>query len=238
MRHLISRYLPPLWELLPSHCFLCLTPSTSAFPLCTQCTTSLPWNGHCCQVCALPLLTYAPARDLYCGRCLARGFAFRKAIAPFRYEGDIALLIQRFKYSANLRAGHILGTLITPYVDFCDLMIPVPQHPTRARQRGFDHTLWLARHLGCPLGQALRIKHTPTLRGATRRQRKRYVKGAFQLQTDVVHRQVTLLDDVMTTAATLNELAMLCRRHGAHDVRVLTIARTPVSAWSKSTPSG
>lgn len=237
MCSLITTCLSPLINLLPGHCHFCAAPTPGTCLQCERCFEHLPWNSTACKACALPLPTHTPAADLYCDRCLTRPYAFRRAYAPFRYEGEIAHLIHAYKFRANLRAGYLLSTYLAPYLDYCDVLIPVPQHAKRAAQRGFDHIRWLAQHLPCALGRAHRTKHTPTLRGATRRQRARYVQKAFSLESAVAHRQVIILDDVMTTAATVNALAKQCRDAGAHDIQVLALARTATPAWQALTPS-
>lgn len=231
MHSFLTTCLSALSNTLPGHCHLCKTSIPSIWSLCSRCFDALPWNNNACQACALPLSTLASTTKIYCERCLTRPYAFRRACAPFRYEGDIAHLIHTYKFHANLRAGHILSTYLLPYLDYCDLLLPVPQHPKRAIERGFDHIRWLGQRLPCRLGRVRRIKYTPSLRGATRRQRARYVDNAFAIETEVAHRHIVILDDVMTTAATVNAMAKQCREAGAHDVQVLTLARTPVAAW-------
>ena len=107
----------------------------------------------------------------------------------------------------------------------------MPLHPQRARERGFDQAGWLARRLarrlGVPLVRAERHRDTPSQRGLDRGERRRNVRGVFRVEAPLPAR-VALLDDVMTTGATLNALALACRRAGAREVEAWAVARTPL----------
>ena len=114
-----------------------------------------------------------------------------------------------------------------------DWLIPVPLHPTRKRERGFNQSGEMARHLshivGVPVAQhwLLRTRPTKVQAGLTRRERRQNVSGAFALseQADVHGKAVLVIDDVFTTGATLNECARILRQSGAARVAVLTVAR-------------
>ncbi|WP_243409144.1 ComF family protein [Kushneria phyllosphaerae] len=155
---------------------------------------------------------------------------------PFLYEDNIASLIQRFKFNADRRAGQILLQLMVQafrsHQGPCHVqaIVTADLHPGRARKRGFDQTLWLgkrmARALDLPLYQATRRRLTPTQRGLSRPARKRNVRRVYQV-TSPLPAQVLLLDDVMTTGATLEALSSACREQGAAHVTAAALARTP-----------
>lgn len=185
--------------------------------------------------CALPL---ASASGIYCARCVHRP-RFQSATVPWLYSGDMPALIHAFKFHAALPAAtllaELLGRVFQPQPS--SWLLTVPQHPQRARQRGFDHIDWLAslcptmRHL--PRVSVSRCQHTPSLRHLNRRQRFKLTRNAFELHDSVNGKHIVLLDDVMTTGATLHSLAKLCYQHGAKSVEVVAIARTPPFAWDE-----
>ncbi|WP_254281413.1 ComF family protein [Halomonas sp. TA6] len=219
---------------LPGHCAFCLSPVDGTTPWCDPCLLRLPWIVYACPVCAEPLPTSAAGR--HCGACLKWPPTFRHARVALRYEGEIAALMQRFKYSGSPRAGAILLALLLRQQATLERMpeaiVGVPLHPRRARTRGFDQVAWLARRvsreLGVPLRRARRGRMTDTQVGLGRRERQANVKGAFAIEGTLPAR-VLLLDDIMTTGATLEALAQACRNAGAREIDVWAVARTPAS---------
>lgn len=218
---------------LPGRCVFCLTSLRGEAPWCEACFSELPWNLPACPVCAEPQPGAAMPRR--CGHCLRRPPWFDQARAPLRYDGEVAGLVQRFKFDASPRAGRVLLDLLVAGLSPTDLrwphaLVPVPLHPRRARERGFDQTRWLtlrlARQLSCPLAQARRSLDTRTQRGLDRGERRRNLRGAFHL-IDRLPARVVLVDDVMTTGATLDALARACRQAGAEEVQAWAVARTP-----------
>lgn len=153
-----------------------------------------------------------------------------------RYEAAIATLVQHFKFDASPRAGNLLVELMMAGLLRDDVMLPdalaaVPLHPKRARQRGFDQGRWLGRQLsarlGVPLLAARRHRDTPTQRELNRLQRRGNLAEAFTVAGKLPSK-VALIDDVMTTGATLDALARACRAAGAEHVEAWALARTPL----------
>ncbi|GEK72233.1 amidophosphoribosyltransferase [Halomonas halophila] len=228
---------------LPGRCAFCLAACEPGRPWCADCHAALPWNRAACPVCAEPLPASVIPRP--CGHCLRRPPAYLRARVPLRYEGEVAGLMQRFKFHASPRAGTLLLTLLEEGLEEGmkegvkkgqagiappQALIAVPLHPRRARERGFDQGRWLAERLAArlevPLILARRTKDTPSQRGLGRRGRRGNLRGAFEMPQALPPR-VALLDDVMTTGATLDALARACRRAGAEEVEAWAIARTP-----------
>ncbi len=155
-----------------------------------------------------------------------------------RYEGEVAALMQRFKFSAEPRAATILLALMTASLATEDLgagpeaLIALPSHPRRARERGFDQAEWLthrlARQLGVPRRLARRQRETPTQRGLGRQARRRNLREAFVIEAALPAR-VAVVDDIMTTGASLGALAEACLRAGAREVEAWAVARTPLT---------
>ncbi|MGR4067747.1 ComF family protein [Billgrantia sp. C5P2] len=236
-------WLRPLWQgvdrglrrALAGRCGFCLAPAEPERPWCQACFEALPWNLPACPSCAEPQPSGSLAGKR-CGHCLTRPPAFVRARAPLRYEDEVVRLVQRFKFHASPRAGNVLlellevglppGALAWP-----EALIPVPLHPRRARERGFDQADWLAQRLaerhGLQLSQAQRRQHTRSQRGLDRAERFRNLRGGFEVKGQLPSR-VVLLDDVMTTGATLDALAQACLASGAREVEAWAVARTPL----------
>lgn len=220
---------------MPGSCLLCQRPTRHTSGYCGLCIHTLPRNTSACACCALPL---ASTSGIYCSRCLHRP-RFQNATVPWLYMGNIPALIHAFKFHAALPAATLLAELLGKVFQpqSSSWLLAVPQHLQRARQRGFDHIDWLASL--CPTTRRLpRIRasrryHTPPLRHLNRRQRLTLTRDAFELHDSVNGKHIVLLDDVMTTGATLHSLAKLCHQHGARSVEIVAIARTPPFAWDR-----
>ncbi|MCG6656414.1 ComF family protein [Halomonas campisalis] len=217
---------------LPGRCAFCLAPGVAGQPWCSACFETLPWNLPACPCCAEPQPPGALA-GRRCGRCLVEPPGFDRTRAPLRYQGEVAALMRRFKFHASPRAGSVLLALFTARLTLeapPQALLAVPLHPRRARARGFDQADWLAcrlaRRLGIVLIRARRRRDTRSQRGLDRRERSRNLRDGFVVDRPLPLR-VALVDDVMTTGATLNALAVACRRAGAQDIEAWAMARTP-----------
>jgi ComF family protein len=223
------------FAVLPAHCLLCDQRSSSWRDLCAACCGDLPRNRVCCPRCALPLQTPAPL----CGECLQREPPFQNALAPFVYAHPLDHLMMRFKFGRSLAAGRVLSelwldALRTTLPPRPGALIPVPLHPSRLRERGYNQALELARPLArtlaIPMRADLLVRQRATaaqtdLDGAARR---RNLRGAFSIvENAALPAHVALVDDVMTTGTTLRECAKTLRRGGVERVDVWVLARAP-----------
>lgn len=219
--------------LLPPRCLLCGARGARGDDLCAGCLGDLAANQPACPSCALPLATPAPA----CGECLRRPPPFSAAWAAFRYQHPLDLLESRFKFHHDLAAGRVLANAMAMRAREAApaapaLLVPVPLHPRRLRERGYNQALELARPLAAALGIPLRrdvlarVRDTPAQTGLDAAARRRNLRGAF-VAIDGLPDHVALLDDVMTTGATLRECARVLRRAGVVRVDVWTLARAP-----------
>ena len=219
--------------LLPLRCLLCGARGAHGVDLCADCSAELPRNQSCCARCALPL----PTPAALCGQCQRRPPPWSAAWAPFRYGWPLDRLESRFKFGGDLAAGRVLSSLWQR--ESCPVPLPqqllsVPLHGSRLRQRGYNQALELARplarHLRLPLCIDALQRTRPT--GAQTELdavgRRRNVRGAFALREGVtLPAHVALLDDVMTTGATLAECTRMLRRAGVLRVDVWALARAP-----------
>jgi ComF family protein len=202
--------------------------------LCIDCAAELPRNLQCCAHCALPLPISAPQ----CGRCLRKPPPWDAAWAPFRYAWPLDRLETRFKFSRDLAAGRALVTMwqrVHPPATLPQMILPVPLHRRRLRQRGYNQAWELARPLARSLGISCRhdvlqrIRHTDAQTGLDASQRRRNLRAAFARREDIaLPRHVAILDDVFTTGATLAECVRVLRRAGVRRIDVWALARAPI----------
>jgi ComF family protein len=219
--------------LYPPGCLLCLGPGRRGLDLCGVCAAALPRIRHACARCALPLSQ--PGIEL-CGACQRGKSAPDRALAAFHYAPPVDRLIHCFKFRGRLVYGRVLGELLAEAVaeaglDRPELLVPVPLHPARLRERGYNQSLILARYAGRRLGLPVsaysvqRLRHTPPQMGLPARQRRSNLRGAFTVTAPLGVRCVAIVDDVMTTGATVVELARALRLAGVKQVQVWCCAR-------------
>jgi ComF family protein len=221
----------------PSSCLLCNGYVRGLKPLCSGCEDDFPWNSRACFRCAMPLATANPV----CADCLQSPPVFQRAFCAFRYEEPIAGLLNRYKHNGSLACGHWLAqgladAIVAQYgreqIAMPDCVLPVPLHWRRLRSRGFDQGLEigkvLARRLEIPLSTVLRRdRYTDSQQTLSREQRQRNLAGAFVLRRPLATRCVALVDDVLTTGSTANEISVLLQSVGIEEVHIWAIARTP-----------
>lgn len=197
---------------------------------CADCRRGLPLPAHACRQCALPL----PA-ELVCGRCHARPPPFSRAISAFGYHPPITALVRQLKYDGGLHVAHALGqelaARVAPHAAGIDAIVPVPLHPSRVRERGYNHALEIARPLAQALGIPLqpmwarRVRATAQQAKLPREARARNVRRAFSADPRVAGRRIAIVDDVMTSGHTVTALAHALRAAKAQDIQVWVIAR-------------
>jgi len=218
---------------LPWRCLLCGDAGANGLDLCAGCASELPRNHSCCARCALPLATPAAL----CGECQRHPPPWQAAWAPFRYGWPLDRLESRYKFAADLAAGRALATLWQREprpIDLPELLLSVPLHPTRLRRRGYNQALELARPLAkqfdIPLRHDVleRVRRTDAQTELDAASRRRNVRGAFRLRGNIeLPAHVAILDDVMTTGATLAECSRVLRSGGVERVDVWALARAP-----------
>lgn len=227
-------------RLLPPRCLLCRAPGAEGRELCADCVRDLPWNRAFCARCALPLAVAddaSPGR--MCGHCQQHPPRFDRLIAPFRYAYPLDGLVTRFKFRHDLAAGALLAdlmaqALVSDDADRPNLVVPVPLHVRRLRERGYNQSLELAKRLAPALGLDIeadaltRQRATDAQSALDAAARRRNVRDAFVADPNRIRdRHVALVDDVATTGATVEECARALRIAGARAVSVWVVARAP-----------
>ncbi|MFT5532560.1 MAG: ComF family protein [Candidatus Paceibacteria bacterium] len=228
-----------LSTLLPSDCALCGL--TAPGILCEPCKAQFfQHTAQRCRHCALPTAA-APV----CGACLRNPPAFDATIVAADYQAPIDQLVLALKFGAALPLASLFGNLIKDamrtslldHSDWPDLLAPVPLGPKRLIERGYNQALEiarpLARSLTLPLLPSLlmRVRDTEAQAAMPAQQRHHNLRAAFVVTESLIEtvsgQHVGVVDDVMTTGATLNELALTLKRSGARRVTNLVFARTP-----------
>ena len=224
-------------QILPNHCLLCGNTS-GANLICTHCRpslTRLQQYPHRCSCCALPLKVPAPL----CGHCLERRPAFTHSYIAFSYENPLDYLIHQFKYRQQLTSGKLLGEMLAEHcrqVEQPDFLVPAPIHWRKRWQRGFNQTELLARMLGkslqLPVVNALRqTRYHAAQKSLGRRQRQQNLRQSLVISprylAQIRGAHIALVDDVVTTTATVRALSELLVKAGAQQVDIWALARTP-----------
>ena len=220
--------------LLPRHCIACGLFS-GAGNLCPQCSAELPRNLAGCRQCGLQL----PVRsDDLCGSCLKKPPPWDSCIAGLVYRFPVDQMVCRFKFNRALACGQILGAELLAAIEnsgctLPEVIVPVPLHRSRQFSRSFNQADMLARQLGRGLKISLRptllarCKRTSAQSGLDAAARRKNIRGAFSCRQTAI-RHVALVDDVMTTGATLAECSRSLKRAGVATVAVWVAARAAI----------
>ena len=220
----------PLRWLFPLRCLACGEAGVHRRDLCAACHAALPWQGPACPRCALPVPGGGP-----CASCLAAPPPLDRVHAVFDYAFPADRLLPRLKFHGDFAAGRVLAQAMAVHCSGLPrpgAIVPIPLHRARLRERGYDQALELA----TPLARALRL---PLLANALLRRktttaqsrldaaaRQRNLRDAFVVadRTDVPA-HVVLVDDVMTTGATLHAAARALHAAGVSRVDAWVCAR-------------
>ena len=216
---------------LPQRCELCAGVSGTAL-VCGACMRDLPWLARACPVCALP------SGGSVCGQCLSDPPPFDATIAAFSYAFPIDRLIHSLKYQGRLALAEWCADAILAQRGNSgagsrpDRLVALPLAVPRQRERGYNQALEIARVIGARSGVPLlprglsRVRATPPQAALPWAERAKNVRGAFACDLDLSGLTVALVDDVMTTGASLAEAAQILKASGAASVENWVVART------------
>ena len=215
---------------LPQACLLCGARVSGAL-LCPGCVRDLPaLPVERCPQCAL-----SAAGGNTCGHCLKHPPAFRFTLAAHAYAFPLDALVKHCKYAGALAlTDGFAASLAQAAAAHArpDLLLPMPLHESRLAERGFNQAAEIARRLSDRIqvpwlpAAARRLRNTPPQAGLDLDARRRNLRGAFVCDADLSGRHVALVDDVMTSGASLDELARAALKAGAREVSAWVVART------------
>ena len=219
------------YRIFKQHCLLCAASNANAVGLCTACLNDLPWHpASSCPQCGLA------SSHQVCGSCLRSQPDFNATHAIYLYAYPLDAMMHGYKYGSQLNLSRTFGQLLLQKTQSnkVDLIIPMPMHPTRLKQRGFNQALEIAKVLAkdnaCKLDYKTVIRQTltPPQASLPLKQRVKNIKGAFNIinAEHLMGKRIAIVDDVMTTGASLNELAKTLKQAGASHVECWVIART------------
>jgi len=215
---------------MPQACFVCAAPAADRV-LCEACSAALPGVAESrCPRCALD----SPGGAV-CGRCLRDPPRFDATRAAFRYAFPVSELVQAYKFQARFGVGQYFAERLVAAAEGLqvDAVLPAPLHPARLATRGFNQSVLLAdpvaRALGVPhLRDAVRkLRRVAPQAGLSLEERQRNLRGAFAPQRRFDGMRLLVIDDVMTSGTTIDELAGTLKAAGAARVEALVVARTP-----------
>ena len=209
-------------------CILCGTFSSNGV-WCQSCDADLPRLGKAhCPVCGLPT-----HNGVICGKCLKRAPSFDATSSAFAYAFPVDKLVQAIKFSGRLAlVNQLADALALRIVNRPDFIISMPLHPIRLRERGFNQSQLLAQRLAKNLGISLltdvckRTRNTNPQSVLPWQERGKNVHNAFICTADLSGKHIAVVDDVMTTGTTIEELARTLRGKGAIKVSAWVLART------------
>lgn len=198
---------------------------------CEACEQALPYlTGPLCQSCALPI----PDGEL-CGHCLTHPPGFTRSTAVFAYTFPINKLIQQLKYGNQLALADTLAEQLARRIDLTNLpdcLVAMPLHDNKLQDRGYNQALLLGKRLAHVLDIELlthacqRVRDTPSQSALPFKERGKNMRNAFSCNTDLSGKKVALVDDVLTSGASLNALAQAVQKNGATGIQSWVVART------------
>ena len=229
------------FRLFPLRCVVCgLQPGASSTSICAPCETDFFAAGASrCKRCAIRTSYADSGITRVCGRCLAETPHFDTTTALADYVSPIDGMVMALKFTARLDLAHFFGRMLSsrwPALSpssSAAVVIPVPLAFERTQQRGFNQSHHIARAFASAAGRRLvvdrllRVRHTPPQQTLALKERRRNIRGAFAVEGGFNQQPVLVVDDVMTSGSTLDEVALVLKKAGASEVHNLIVARTP-----------
>lgn len=232
------KFLHLLEQFLPAQCLICQLSSHNQL-ICVHCRQALLQPRSCCQYCGLSLPTPAD----FCGDCIKQTHLFSRLHALASYHSPYPKLIKQLKYEKRLIAGELLGQLLAlslaqhfneQEIKRFDYLLAIPLHHKKLRQRGFNQAQLIANVVSAQLTIPLlpesvqRDKDTQPQEGLSRAKRRANLRAAFSVNKNSLlqGKHIAVLDDVVTTGATINSLCQCLLAENVASITVFCICRT------------
>ncbi len=219
--------------LFPSQCPLCLSASDnhSHNPICSKCWSTITrYEGPACSICGLPTVS---SYTRICAECLSKKPPFAEINCYGIYDGALKESIHLLKFRGVKRLAKPLSELLLSQVtDDYDAVVPVPLHINKLREREFNQTALLGRFLSRSINKPLMLdaliktRNTKLQTAVSGKERRANLRGAFSISNNISGLRLLLVDDVITTGATVRECAETMKRAGAQEITVVALARS------------
>jgi ComF family protein len=214
-----------------SRCALCHALQAETPSLCSACLNDMPCIEKSCLICGMPL-----SISDTCGSCMVLPAVLNTTICAYRYAYPLDLLIKRYKYKQKLDLILPLVTVLSEKIlansePLPEVIVPVPLHFNRLFKRGFNQSLeiskTLSRIINVPVDNNLivRVRNTTPQFKLSSKQRKKNLRGAFRLMPGRTYQSVAIVDDIITSGATGDEIAQLFRHAGVRRIQLWALAR-------------
>lgn len=235
-----------LHKIIAKHCLFCLQKTTDNQDICGACYQAIAVNHSSCQRCASPMEQIESHDKLLCGNCLSHHYYYDQVISPYLYSEDIRYLITQLKYHKKIHFAKVLAELfirqnkINKEFLLPQLIIPMPMHSKRLRERGFNQALEISRFISSYYSLPVdytsisRSRYTDLQAGLAASARQKNVSNAFTIKKPISCQYIAIIDDVMTTGSSANEVAKLIKSSYNKDlnkniqVDIWTIARAGI----------
>lgn len=223
---------------LPRICVCCGFNSNDLYlDLCLTCKEQLPWLAECCYQCGIPILKLS--ESIICEQCQQCVPPYNRTCALFTYKPPITKLIGSLKFGRQLFPGALFGSLMVEAItkhwykqeSLPQVIIPVPLHERRYRQRGYNQVVEIcapiANVLGIPLDSkwCSRIKYTMAQAKLKKTLRQRNLVDAFRVDVMHKYKYVALVDDIVTTGSTIKAVSLVLQDAGVENIDVWCVAR-------------
>lgn len=219
------------------HCLLCEATHQESHGICGPCLADLPWLGKSCRYCGLQLPE--DSHSDICGQCLHQPPLFDQCAGLFHYDFPVREIITQLKFHNRLWFVPPLGELLAARIrqhygsQRPDWIVVPPLHKQRLRERGFNQALELARivsrRTGIPIASRalVKIRETPRQSQLKAQERAKNLRGSFGVKRSFPQMHLLLIDDIVTTGHTAQEITRVLKKAGAARVDLFCIARTP-----------
>ncbi len=228
-------------HLATSVCILCNVSTKSSLCLCTRCLNDLPVTKHSCLQCGniLPIETLELSLKL-CGKCQTNPPPIDRTFSLYEYKTPVDHLIKQLKFKHSIITANLLGRLmaqsiIQQNITLPDAIIPIPLHNKRLRMRGYNQAIEiakpLAKQLKLPLltDAVIRLKHTPAQTRSKAKERRLNLRNSFGCKTILPYASIAIVDDVITTGTTVNEVAKVLKKNGVQQVYAWSCAHSKLA---------
>lgn len=222
----------------PIHCVLCQELTNHSDDFCKDCLLLLPWMKNACLRCGNALFKNAYS---ICDRCISNPPKFDISVIPFNYQKPISDMISLLKFNQKIIYSRILAKLMIKRLEqihqqflLPELIIPIPLHVKRLRERGFNQALEIAKPIGkyfnipVDFTTCHRIKETEPQSLLPAKKRRNNIKNVFVVKKNLLAKHVAVIDDVVTTGNTIDEFSKVLKNEGIEKIQIWSCAHSSI----------